>query len=339
LKPLVSILIPAFNAEPWIADTLRSAIGQSWDRKEIIVVDDGSTDKTVSIAREFECENVRAFVQANSGAAAARNAAFSLSQGDYIQWLDADDLLHPDKIAKQIEALETRRGKRTLLSGAWGGFFFRHHRASFVPNALWSDLSSTDWLIRKMGGNLHMQTATWLVRRDVTESVGPWDTSLLVDDDGEYFCRVLLASDAVRFVPEARVYYRSTGPSSLSYMGESGEKLDSQWRSIQLHIEYLRSLEDSQRSRSASVKYLQNWLGIFHPERPDIVAQAQEMAEALGGRIAVPALSWKYAPIKTVFGWSRAKETQFRLRRMKWRVIGQWDRALSYLDRPKKGVG
>ena len=72
--------------------------------------------------------------------------------------------------------------------------------------------------------NLYMQTASWLVSRELAEAAGPWDTRLLGDDDGEYFCRVLLASDGVRFVPEAKVYYRTSGTSSLSYIGNSDKK-------------------------------------------------------------------------------------------------------------------
>src|SRR5208282_3082860 len=97
-KPSVSILIPAYNAQEWIANTLRSAIAQTWEPKEIIVVDDGSADQTFAIARQFESDAVRVVTQRNQGAAAARNHAFALSRGEYIQWLDADDLLAPDKI-------------------------------------------------------------------------------------------------------------------------------------------------------------------------------------------------------------------------------------------------
>src|SRR5258707_13697146 len=99
MKPLVSILIPAYNAEEWIADTLRSAIAQTWARKEIIVVDDGSTDQTLTVARRFESDGVRVVSQKNQGAAAARNTALSFSQGDYIQRLHAADRLATDKIA------------------------------------------------------------------------------------------------------------------------------------------------------------------------------------------------------------------------------------------------
>src|SRR3989441_6122022 len=335
VKPLVSILIPAFNAQEWIADTLKAAIGQTWQRKEIIVVDDGSTDHTLAIARQFASERVSIVTQDNQGAAAARNKAFSLSHGDYIQWLDADDLLAPDKIAKQMETVGQGRSKRTLLSSAWGWFMYRSDRADFAPNGLWCDLSPVEWLLRKMGQNLHMQTATWLVSRELTEAAGLWDTRLLGDDDGEYFCRVLLKSDGIRFVPEARVFYRMSGVNSLSYIGRSDRKMEAHFRSMQLHIGYLRSLEDSQRVRAACVNHLQNWLIHFYPERLDIVKQAAQMAAELGGQLAVPQLSWKYSWISAIFGWSLAKRAQVFLPQIRWSFARFWDKALSRIENRK----
>jgi len=327
MKPLVSVLIPAFNAQKWIADTLRSAIGQTWESTEIIVVDDGSTDQTLAIARRYESDQIRVVTQTNQGAAAARNNAFSLSRGDYIQWLDADDLLARDKIAKQVEALRRCRTVRTLLSSEWGQFMCRYDRTKFVPTALWCDLSPTEWLLQKMGRNLHMQTATWLVSRELTEAAGPWDTRLLGDDDGEYFCRVLLKSDGIRFVPGAKVYYRAT-PNSLSYIGRSARKVEAQWCSMRLHIEYLRSLEESSRVRAASVDYLQNWLFHFYPERLDLVEQMRQLAEELGGKLETPRLSWKYSWINAIFGPALAKRARIILPRLRWSVVRFWDKAL-----------
>ncbi len=122
---LGSILIPAYNAQEWIADTIHSAIAQTWPRTEIIVVDDGSSDSTLVIARTFESQGVRVIPQKNQGASAARNTAFLHSHGDYIQWLDADDLLAPDKIAKQMELVMQGLSPRTLLSSSWAHFMYR----------------------------------------------------------------------------------------------------------------------------------------------------------------------------------------------------------------------
>jgi glycosyltransferase involved in cell wall biosynthesis len=330
--PLVSILIPAYNAQAWISETLRSAIGQTWAAKEIIVVDDGSVDQTLGIAREFESESVRVVTQENQGAAAARNKAFALSQGDYIQWLDADDLLAHDKIEKQMEAMGECGGKRTLLSSGWARFMYRYDRAKFVPTALWCDLSPTEWLLRRMGQNLYMQTATWLVSRELTEAAGSWNTTLLSDDDQEYFCRVLLASDGVRFVPEASVYYRASGPGSLSYIGRSDRKMEAQLRSMQLHISYLLSLEDSVRTRSACVKYLQSRVGVFYPNRLDLVERTEQMARDIGGRLEPPRLSWKYAWMQAIFGWTLASRAQSSLPRIKWAMLRFWDKTLFRIE-------
>lgn len=332
MKPLVSILIPAFNAQEWIADTIESALGQTWVRKEIIIVDDGSTDQTLSIARRFESGQVIVVTQANQGAAATRNRAFSLSHGDYIQWLDADDLLSPDKVALQMDVVERGAGKRTLLSSAWGQFMYRPHRTEFIPTPLWADLSPAEWLVRKLGQNLHMQTGTWLVSRELTEAAGPWNTKLLGDDDGEYFCRVLVASDSLRFVAGAKVLYRISGYNRLSYIGKSDKKMEAQLASMKLHIGYLRSLEDSDRVRAACVQYLQNWLPSFYPQRMDLVNQAQGMAVSLGGKLHIPKYSWKYAWIQKFCGQDTAQRAQLMLTQIKWSWMRSWDKALSRLD-------
>jgi glycosyltransferase involved in cell wall biosynthesis len=332
LRPLVSILIPAYNAEKWIADAIRSAMAQTWEPKEIIIVDDGSTDRTLAIARQFACDEVRVVEQENEGAAAARNTAFSLSHGDYIQWLDADDLLSSDKIARQLEVLDQISSPRTLLSSSFGHFLYRPSRAQFVPTALWCDLSPTEFLLRKLGQKVSMQTAVWLVSRDLTLAAGPWDISMTSDDDGEYFCRVLLASDGVRFVREARVYYRRVGTAGLSWAIGSDRRLESIWRSMQLHIGHLRSLEESQRVRAACLTYLQNYVIDFYPQRPDIVSQMRQNAEDMGGKLEHPRLSWKYSWIKPLLGWDCARRAQIFLPNLKWAVIRPYDKALSVIE-------
>ena len=332
MKPLVSILIPAYNAEEWLGETLRSAIAQTWEPKEIIVVDDGSKDKTLEVARAFESSDVKVFTQKNQGAAAARNTAFSLSHGEYVQWLDADDLLGPDKVAKQMEALGDSRDPKTLLSGEWGRFLYRPEKTKFNPSTLWCDLAKAEWLIRKMGGNVYMQTASWLVSRELTEAAGPWDTRLLGDDDGEYFCRVLMASDCVQFVPGSKVYYRASGSGSLSYIGSSDRKRDAQWLSMQLHIRYLRSLDDGSRARAACVTFLQNWMVFFYPERLDLFERAQALARELGGEVHPPRLSWKYSWIRSVFGGRLARRAQLTLPNLRWSLVRLWDRTLYRLE-------
>jgi len=124
VSQLVSILIPAYNAEKWLGDTIRSALSQTWSNKEIIIVDDGSTDNTLGIAKTFEGRNVKVITQRNTGACGARNKALSLAQGDYIQWLDSDDLLDPNKLTHQLKGGGDGQSSRILLTCTWGKFFF-----------------------------------------------------------------------------------------------------------------------------------------------------------------------------------------------------------------------
>jgi glycosyltransferase involved in cell wall biosynthesis len=332
MKPLVSILIPAYNAEKWLGYTLKSAVDQTWDRKEIIVVDDGSTDGTAELAKGFASKGVKVVSTPNQGLSGAVNHAIRLSQGDYIQELDSDDLLSPDKIERQLTALKDGDSKRVLLSSPWAYFYYRQRRARFIPNALWSDLSPVEWLLTKMGANLHMQNATWLVSRELIEAAGPWDTRLQYDQDGEYFARVVAASEGTRFVREARVFYRNSDSSRISYIGNSAVKKNSLLLSMTLHIQYLRSLEDSERVRKACLTYLQTWYGSFYPDRPDLVAVCQALAAEFHGRLQEPHLSWKFAWMKPLFGWRAASWAQRVFPESKSSWLKRWDKLMFRIE-------
>lgn len=333
MQPLVSILIPAFNAERWIGETVASALAQTWERKEIVIVDDGSSDRTLPIAQRFTSRQVTVVSQSHQGTAAARNTALARCQGDYVQWLDADDLLAPDKIAGQIDALDRSPDARVLLSCAWGSFIYRSHRAELIPTPLWGDLSPLEWLVRKLDLNVFMPLHTWLVSRRLTEAAGPWDTRLSLDDDGEYFCRVLLASGGTRFVPKAKAFYRRAGVGSVSHGARAQRNLDSQFLSMELHVARLRSLDDSERIRRACLKYLQRWLIYFYPERPDLVGRSERLAETLGGRLAAPQLPWKYNWIQHVFGWGSAKQAWYWMPLLRSSLARSWDRTMFALER------
>jgi glycosyltransferase involved in cell wall biosynthesis len=336
MHPLVSILIPAYNSQQWIEGTIASALAQTWPKKEIVVVDDGSSDSTLEIARRFSSKSVRIVTQPNQGAAAARNTAFAACQGDYIQWLDADDLLDPGKIEAQVRRLDTCC-RRTLFSGAWGYFNYRTRKTRFSPSGLWCNLTPVEWMIRKMGENLQMQTDNWLVSRELTVAAGPWDPRLWRDNDGEYFSRVILASDGIEFVPDARSYYRRAGFTSISYIAGSSKKLESLFMSMKLHIQYLRSLEDSERTRSACITYLRNFSHEFYPYRPDLVRELKQLGFELGGLVEEPRLSWKYNWIVKRFGWPYAKRAQLLIPRIRWSVSIAWDKAMFQLENQAAG--
>ena len=311
MKPLVSILIPAYNSSRWLNECVSSALAQTWPRTEIIIVDDGSKDDTLAVARRFESPAVKVVTEANMGAPGARNHAPSLAQGDYIQWLDADDALHPKKIALQLAASAQERSPLTLLTSSWGKFFFRTAKASFEPDSLWQDHSPIGWILASFNHNVWMNPAVWLVSRQLTDVAGPWDTRLAKsgDDDGEYICRVAAASDRVRFVEQAKCFYRIGTVGSLNWNMETNEQaLDSLLLSLQLATRTLLAMEDSERTRRAAVSHLRTFASYFYASDARFFSRPQLLAAELGGELEPPSLGWKYAPVQALLGSKFAKE-------------------------------
>jgi glycosyltransferase involved in cell wall biosynthesis len=301
----VSIVIPAYNAKHWISQTINSAVNQNWPNFEVIIVDDGSQDGTFSIAKGFESAVVKVVNQENQGAASARNHGLSLAQGDYIQWLDADDLLAPDKISNQMNTPE-REDQSVLLSSAFGQFYLCQESAKFEPTLLWKDLNPVDWIATKFANNLWMNPAVWLISRELTQISGRWDETLSLDDDGEYFCRVVANSKFVKYVPTAKCYYRQWNTGSLS-RDISVKGCKSLLKSLTLSIDYLLSMENSERTRSAALLYLNIWAIYFYPEHKDMVLKLESLAYNLGGAIKKPKLSCKYELIRMLLGLRAAK--------------------------------
>jgi glycosyltransferase involved in cell wall biosynthesis len=333
VKPLVSILIPAYNAERWIAATINSALKQSWEHKEVIVVDDGSKDKTLEVARRLESKLVKVVGQENGGACAARNKALTFAQGEYIQWLDADDLLAPDKISAQLDHGRTLPDPFRLLTSAWGRFYFRTERAAFRPDSLWADLTPVDWFITKFEDGVWMNPGAWLVSRKLTEMAGPWDLRLAVsgDDDGEYMCRLVAQSRGVQFTRTAKAFYR-VGNAGLSWR-RSDTALDAFFLATRLCMDHLRRLEDSGRTRAACLRFLQARLRYFYRLKPAIVEAARRLAADLGGTLSPPATSRQFRLVSSLVGWEKAMQLKNGIWTADVLCRRSLDRAFDYMYR------
>lgn len=332
MSDLVSILIPAYNAERWLPETIESCLAQTWPNTEVIIVDDGSRDKTYEVAKRFESRMVKVVTQPNSGAPVARNKAYELAQGDFLQWLDADDLLHPDKIAIQMRAAREVTDPMVLLSCPFGTFYHRPDKALFEKSSLWRDLTPIDYFLIRFNENACFQTDAWLVSRELTVASGLWSDVGSPDDDGEYFCRIAKHSSGIKFVAEAKSYYRQ-GISSGLHRAASKRALTALLQSKFNCIGHLMSLEDSPRTREASIRLLQDWLHHFYPEHPDLVERAQTFARRLGGELQTPRVKWKYQPVEWLFGYPSAAKVSRTLPFLKSRAICGWDELLYKLSR------
>lgn len=303
--PTVSIVIPCYNAEPWVAATLESALAQTCPDKEIILVDDGSRDRGLDVARSYVSRGVTVIAQANRGAAAARNRGLEVARGEFIQFLDADDLLAPDKIERQL-AVARAQGPLSLLSGQWGRFEQTIAATQFRPEALCRDDDPVDWVVTKFEQNAMMHPAAWLVSRELARRAGPWDERLTLDDDGEYFTRVVLHATSVRYCADALSYYRSNLATSLSQR-QSPAAWDSALLAIELSIEKLLAREDSPRTRHAAASALQRFVYESYPGSVAQHPRVQARIQALGGTELPPEGGGRFQLARRLLGWRLAK--------------------------------
>jgi glycosyltransferase involved in cell wall biosynthesis len=307
VKPLVSILIPCYNAEQWLADSVKSVLTQTWGKTEIIVVDDGSTDGSLAIAKSFKAPNLKVIRQPNQGASAARNRALRTAQGEFIQYLDADDLLAPDKIERQVGLLLDH--PNCVTAGKWARFYQSIDEATFNPEPVWQEMSPVEWLICSWEGGGMMHPAAWLVPRAIAEVAGNWNENLSLNDDGEYFSRVILASQRIKFCAGANSYYRSGISGSLSGT-TSGAGLVSAFQSLELCTRYLLNQEHSPRTRHACATAFQRFIYATYPDAPDLVQKAETSVQNLGGSHLKPEGGTLFQMLAAIVGWKQARQFQ-----------------------------
>ncbi|MFK7932750.1 MAG: glycosyltransferase family 2 protein [Saprospiraceae bacterium] len=281
MTPKISILIPLYNAAHYIEATIQSALQQTWQNKEVIIVDDGSTDNSLAIAQKFANHQVKVVSQKNQGACTARNRAFRESMGDYIQYLDADDLLHPDKISQQMHRLRSK-ANAYVAACPWGRFEEGIQKAHFCPDRVWKDMTGADWLVEAWTSGGMMQTACWLTPRALIEQAGSWLEDLQPNpaDDGEFFSRVLLASEGVLFEEKSKVYYRTVS-AGLSQQ-KSRRAVESLLQNCILYKKYMLAVRQDKRAKYAIATNFARFMYEHFPTHLDLVQRAEQEIFELG---------------------------------------------------------
>jgi glycosyltransferase involved in cell wall biosynthesis len=314
MKPLVSILIPAFNAEAFLADTLRSVLAQTYPQVEVIVVNDGSKDNTLAVARSFENERVKVIDQKNRGQSASENVAFNESQGDYIVYLDADDLISPNKIEVQLDRLQ-RAEPGCVAFHSWGRFYDKTENARFNPEPFWRDIDPIDFHIEMWERASMIQGACYLIPRSLVQQAGPWDESLSLINDFDFFPRVLLRARQLLFCPEAVLYYRSGLPNALSGT-KSRAAWDSAFRALGSGTQRLLTDNNSPPAQKACSRAFEEFVYASYPAVPELRQLAWEQVQKLGGPYSHPQMGPKMKLVSRIVGWKLAKRLQSIMRRV-----------------------
>ena len=315
--PLVSILIPAYNASRYLAETIQSVMNQTFSAWEMIIVDDGSQDDTYSIAREFAGRDsrIQAVAQPNAGASAARNHAFRLSKGQWVKYMDADDLLNPDSLAAQVDL--ANQFPDCIISGKWGRFY-RDDLQTFrlSSESVWRDMPGVDWIVESWSKGPNMtQPGIFLIPRNLVEKFGGWDESLSLVDDREFFTRIILQSPFIKFCPDSVLYYRSGLGGSLSKT--RGEKaMASAWKATDLSANYLlQARKDAKARRACAVQY-QAFAYTAYPGFPELTDKAEARVRELGGADYPLPGGFLLKALTTLIGWKKAKKLKLAIHRL-----------------------
>ena len=307
-EPEVSVLIPCYNAGRYIGETLESVFRQTWPNVEIVVVNDGSSDNSSDVIRRFRAANLTLVEQSNRGQTAALNACLAHAHGSYVQYLDADDLIGPDKIERQLTRLIGH--PRAVASAEWGRFHLEPENTRFEPETVWRDLDPLEWLVQSLADGLGMMLpALWMIPMEIVRAVGPWNESLSLNNDAEYFTRVLLAADQVLFCAGARCYYRSGINGNLSGQ-KTAKAWASQLRVLELCEAYLRAREDSDRVRRCFALAWQHLAHSSYPYDCAIAEKAVACARRLHSVRIKPDGGGAFKIASRLVGWRIARRLQ-----------------------------
>lgn len=192
--PLVSVIVPVFNGERFLAAALHSILAQDYENFEIIVVDDGSVDNSANIAQSLK--KVHYIYQSNQGVSTARNVGIASSHGEFIAFLDQDDLWTPNKLRVQIIH---------LLEHPEIGYTIARQKFFLEPGTGLPPWLKEDFLLKDQIGFL---PGTLVVRKSVFEQVGNFDTTYRIGSDGDWFVRAKDAGIPMAILPEILLHRR-----------------------------------------------------------------------------------------------------------------------------------
>lgn len=306
----ISVLMPCHNAAPFVRDALGSVLAQRWPDLEVIVVDDGSTDGSAEIVASFP--GVRLIRQPCRGAGAARNAAFAASTGAFVIYFDADDLMGTDHLLL-LHAAATRTPGSVGMS-EWARFRGEPSTAVWPRRTTYHEASGLDWILHDWEDGLPMtQCGIFLLPRALIVARGGWNEALSLNDDFEFFCRILPSAAGMRFADGARLFYRTGLQNSLS-QGHSRRAFEAALAAALQGIQHILDVEDSVRTRRACANIIRGFDWNYYPKVPDLRAVARRRARELGGVTTTPVGPPHFQRMRKALGFHLARRIEIVLR-------------------------
>lgn len=240
----VSIIIPTFNRQELIQQTLESVVSQVYTDWECIVVDDGSTDDSTLVVSKFVEKDTRfkLFVRPNSrikGASTCRNIGLENASGDFIQFLDSDDLISTNKISEQIKLLKNS-SENVIATCKWGRFKEDSSHSKINESLMsYGDFDNMLTFLDQLGYSKgYFPPNAYLIKTDIIKKVGLWNENITINDDGEFMMRVIANTDKIYFAPNAIAYYRDTENGNLSSFNDKQRVNDAinSWKLVESYL-------------------------------------------------------------------------------------------------------
>jgi glycosyltransferase involved in cell wall biosynthesis len=254
--PTISVVIPAYNAERTILETIASVQQQTFTDFEMILINDGSTDQTLELVQSIEDERLKIFSYENGGLCVARNRGISHASGEFIAFLDADDLWTSDKLERQIAALQ--QSPEAGVAYSWTYFMDEQGKTFFPGVPLFFDGNVQANLL---ANNFLASGSNPLIRRQAIESVGEFDPTCSGCADWDYWLR-LSACWSFVVVPNHQIFYRqssSSMSSKVQAMEEAGIRVvEKTFRVLSAELQPLKNQSLAWIYQYSAQQYLQH---------------------------------------------------------------------------------
>lgn len=287
--PLVSVIVPVYNAEDFISECLDSLIRQTYKNLEIIIIDDGSTDATRQVILEYKerYKNIIYFHQKNEGCSSAKNKGLQFARGSYIQYLDADDLLSLDKIEHQVDAIKGLDDAIAVCKTVMFEITSKKETGIEIDtDFLYSTNDSLSFILNLYGingKNGMIQPNSFLTPKTIIDSINNWNTSLSPspDEDGEYFCRALLRAKHIIFTEGINYYRKIPSKPSLSKQ-KSLAHAKGAIQSVLLKKNHILSKVNTLEVRKLFAIHLAQCAYLYTKAYPELIKEIKKEIKMLG---------------------------------------------------------
>ena len=285
-KPLISIIIPAYNRADLIVETLDSVSKQSFQDWECLVVDDGSEDDTVHVVQQF-MENDKRFRffkrpdEFKNGGSGAKNYGIQQSEGKYLMFLDSDDLYDVNFVEEQVKKI-SGEPETTICFSKYYTFRQDVSDAKKENPRFFRDFPDVNDYVKYYCLNGYaFYTACLIAAKTLVEKAGGWNEDLTINDDGEFLINVALTAKKILFTENATVYYRVNPSGKMLY--EYPEKADHILDSLKLISNHIMSRADFE-NKPAYCATLFVHLKFLYPDNKEVWQKADQEIEHLGGK-------------------------------------------------------